>query len=154
MIFALLILILIAIYLLCKRLKNKKHFEDNSNDVKSDRLSYINYALRKNLMGNLFEFCMNPEKEITESIGAIKNLLNIKYVKDHVSDPNVECYCLGDGRTPRTAAIISAKTNWNVHSIDPELNIKNKYYIIRNTRKSDSLHFKNRINKFTRRGKS
>lgn len=91
MILAIILFILFtAIYLLYKILfKNDKTNISSvlsTYKIKSDRSSYVNYALRHNLMGNLLESCVNPERKLSESIGARanKNLLNIKYVGDRV----------------------------------------------------------------------
>ena len=37
------------------------------------------------------------------------------------SDPNINVVVVGDGRTPRTAALISVMSRWNVTSIGPNL---------------------------------
>lgn len=56
-------------------------------------------------------------KEITESAAAVhatKTVLNV-----HPGDPDVAVWCVGDGRTPRTAVLAAFTTNWRCISIDP-----------------------------------
>ena len=38
-----------------------------------------------------------------------------------MKDPTVLCIVVGDGRTPRTAALLAMRTRWSVVSIDPAL---------------------------------
>lgn len=62
-------------------------------------------------------------KEITESIGgyrAAKALVG----SNLLSSPDVTAICVGDGSTPRTAAMIAFRSNWQVISIDPQLRDK------------------------------
>ena len=60
-------------------------------------------------------------KEITESYAAFNATRNhLKFVDR--GDPNVTLVAVGDGRTPRTAALFAFKTNWKCISIDPMLN--------------------------------
>ena len=57
-------------------------------------------------------------KEISESFGAIN--ATRKYLKQYdPKDPSVTLVSVGDGRSPRTAALFAFKTKWNCISIDP-----------------------------------
>lgn len=38
--------------------------------------------------------------------------------------PDVAVACVGDGKTPRTAAMFAFRSRWRAHSIDPELEPK------------------------------
>jgi len=61
-------------------------------------------------------------KEITESFGAF-NAVRTKLKKLYdLNDPHVNLISVGDGRTPRTAALFAFKTKWNCISVDPNLN--------------------------------
>jgi len=70
-------------------------------------------------------------KEITESMAAynavrshIIDRFNIRY-----DDENIALVCVGDGSTPRTAALFAFRSNWQCFSIDPKL--RDKEYDIR-----------------------
>jgi hypothetical protein len=57
-------------------------------------------------------------KEITESMGALNAVR--KYLKQYdLNDPTITLVSVGDGRSPRTAALFAFKTKWNCISIDP-----------------------------------
>ena len=58
-------------------------------------------------------------KEITESYAAF-NCVRTK-LKYDLSDPNCAVVCVGDGRSPRTAALFAFRTGWHCISIDPML---------------------------------
>jgi hypothetical protein len=63
-------------------------------------------------------------KEITESMGAFVAIHNhITPIVDR-NDKNVDVFCVGDGHSPRTAALIASLTKWNCHSIDPQMRNK------------------------------
>lgn len=59
-------------------------------------------------------------KEITESFAmfeATKYLCNPFFW----NNPDVQCFCIGDGHKPRTAAMFAFRTAWNCFSVDPDL---------------------------------
>jgi len=58
-------------------------------------------------------------KEITESYAAF-NCARTK-IRHPFSDPTYTVVCVGDGRTPRTAALFAFRSNWRCISIDPIL---------------------------------
>lgn len=59
-------------------------------------------------------------KEMTESAAVIWALKH--RVKDFsLSDPQVTAFCVGDGATPRTGAMLAFRSKWFVFSIDPLL---------------------------------
>lgn len=65
-------------------------------------------------------------KEVTESIGAFEAIN--KYVFDlgyDRKDDSIQVLVVGDGNTPRTAALIACMTKWTVHSVDPRMKDKN-----------------------------
>ena len=66
-------------------------------------------------------------KEITESYAAF-NAVRTKFKQYELSDPNVTVVSVGDGRTPRTAALFAFRTKWNCISIDPLLDTKKISY--------------------------
>ena len=58
-------------------------------------------------------------KEVTESYGCFEAVVN-NFNYD-LKDPNVNIVCVGDGHTPRTAAMFAFRSRWATYSIDPEL---------------------------------
>jgi hypothetical protein len=82
-----------------------------------DELCYLRCApdlLALNLFPNA--------KEITESFGAFNAIRRMKKDKWKFSDPTIQCYCVGDGHVPRTAATFAFRTAWKCYSVDPKLN--------------------------------
>ena len=61
-------------------------------------------------------------KEVTESVAAFVA------IQQHIGVgrglDNVDVIVVGDGHTPRTAALIACLTKWNCHSIDPVMREK------------------------------
>jgi hypothetical protein len=60
-------------------------------------------------------------KEITESSAALNAVLTKLKFYDR-ADPNIAVISVGDGRTPRTAALFAFRTKWQCISVDPQLN--------------------------------
>ena len=59
-------------------------------------------------------------KEITESVGALRAAT--KYIPwAAVGDRDITAVCVGDGCTPRTAALVVHMTGWAAISIDPRM---------------------------------
>lgn len=59
-------------------------------------------------------------KEITESMGAYFAVQN--HLREyHPKDESVSLFAVGDGVTPRTAALFAFMTKWTCYSIDPLL---------------------------------
>ena len=59
-------------------------------------------------------------QEITESMACLEAIReHLHFVS--LSDPDVCIVVVGDGRTPRTAALMAMRTKWQVVSIDPAL---------------------------------
>lgn len=84
------------------------------------RLDYVDRLLRWDCGPTLLEMGLFPNcKEITESVAclaAIDMYLDIRF-----SDTKVLGIVVGDGSTPRTAALLAARSKWNVVSIDPAM---------------------------------
>jgi len=68
---------------------------------------------------------MPNTKEITESMACY--VAARKHLGLHLSDPTVTAIVVGDGNTPRTAAIFAYMSAWTVYSIDPRLVHKERY---------------------------
>lgn len=59
-------------------------------------------------------------KEITESF-AMYEATNHLPQGFEWNNPNVDCYVVGDGKKPRTAAMFALRTSWSCFSVDPDL---------------------------------
>lgn len=66
-------------------------------------------------------------KEITESYAAF-NAVSKKLKQYKFDDPEVTLVSVGDGRTPRTAALFAFRTKWQCVSVDPLLKVENIKY--------------------------
>ena len=98
--------------------KNKKFSKRLNNYI--DRFMGMKLAPDM-LLNKLFP----DSKEITESFGmleAVKMVCRIKDIK--LSDPSVTCLVVGDGHNPRTGALVSFSSLWQVESIDPQMRVR------------------------------
>lgn len=59
-------------------------------------------------------------KEISESFGAY-DAVRYRLQQFRLDDPGVTVVCVGDGRTPRTAATFALRSKWTCISVDPML---------------------------------
>lgn len=82
---------------------------------------YIDFALRRGLTNPLIGRAMWPTKELTESLGIFFAIRRHPEINKKRYDTTVAVYCIGDGRTPRTASLMSELSGWTIHSIDPQL---------------------------------
>jgi len=90
----------------------------------SGQRRYIDEFIRQyKIAADLLQLGIYPDaKEITESYGAFNAVK--KYLKQYdMNDPGVTLVSVGDGRSPRTAALFAFKTKWNCISIDPGLDV-------------------------------
>lgn len=62
-------------------------------------------------------------KEITESMGMFEAVWR-RMPELFPGDPGVTVVSVGDGSTPRTAAMFAYRTRWTCHSVDPAMNAK------------------------------
>lgn len=83
---------------------------------------YMNEFIKLNKSGSdMLQLGLFPDaKEITESCGAY-NAVMTKLKQYDPMDPAVTLVSVGDGTTPRTAALFAFRTKWNCVSIDPLL---------------------------------
>jgi hypothetical protein len=88
---------------------------------------YINEFIRLKCASDLLERELFPNaKEITESMAAfnaVRTMLNLSPM-----DESVSLVAVGDGVTPRTAAMFAFRTKWNCYSIDPALDTGRKWF--------------------------
>lgn len=90
--------------------------------VKRPSMRYVNEFLNLKCAPDLLAWEVYPNvKEITESFAAF-NAVRKVLKDDRLKDNSVIVYCVGDGRTPRTAACFAVRSAWTAVSIDPQLN--------------------------------
>lgn len=94
--------------------------------------NYADYAVRHKIFSQLILAKMFPNlKEVTESIGALRALQDLKL---SFNDGSINCYVLGDGSSPRTGSMLALSSSWNIFSIDPKLR-KRKYMYVNKLQK-------------------
>jgi hypothetical protein len=83
---------------------------------------YMNDFIKLNKSGSdMLHLGLFPDaKEITESYGVL-NAVQTKLKQYDLNDPEVTLVSVGDGTTPRTAALFAFRTKWQCISIDPIL---------------------------------
>lgn len=85
----------------------------------------INHFLSLSFAPRLLPFfasAINPAKEITESMGAALTVLRWqRYRGFDRGDHDVRVVVVGDGRQPRTGALLACMTGWQVVSVDPDM---------------------------------
>ena len=82
---------------------------------------YIDLICGCSCFADLLALRMFPNaKEITESMAAYEALFHKVPVFD-MGDRDVTLAVVGDGHTPRTAALFAFRSRWDCHSIDPVL---------------------------------
>jgi len=105
-------------------------------DHKSYAIKYINQYFGLKCSAEMQELRLFPNlKEIQESFSIINNVQNYCMKTDTNIDfknPNINVYVIGDGVTPRTAAVFNFLTKWKTFSIDPLMRIENDYSTIQN----------------------
>lgn len=83
---------------------------------------YVNKLFKLACFPDLIASKIFPDvKELTESMAAVDAVFT--HLRDDVdpADPNVHLVSVGDGSTPRTAALFAFMTQWTCVSIDPQL---------------------------------
>lgn len=75
-----------------------------------------------NLLLSAVSWGSDPPKEITESMSVVLAALDAaKEAGIERKDSSISCLVVGDGRSPRTGALVALLTGWEVTSIDPAL---------------------------------
>lgn len=89
---------------------------------------YIERFLGMSCAVDLLAHKMFPNaKEITESFGCFEAAVNnLNYGRQD----NVNVVCVGDGTSPRTAAMFAFRSPWQCHSIDPAMRNKGSWVSI------------------------
>lgn len=87
---------------------------------RKDSLRYLHRFLHLKCAPELIRLNIFPNvKEITESFAAYHAVVN--RLKIPAKDGDFTAIVVGDGTTPRTAALLAYMTKWNVVSIDPKM---------------------------------
>jgi len=82
---------------------------------------YINEIFGCACFPDLLERKLFPNaKELTES-QAVFNFVRNYLIRFDLKDPGISVVSVGDGSTPRTAALFAFRTAWAAYSIDPRL---------------------------------
>lgn len=99
--------------------------------IKVPTRRYMDEFIRLKCASDLLLLKVFPDaKEITESMAAYRAAIKCLFKDFNPGDPTVACYVIGDGCTPRTAALLVFRTAWTVGSIDPRLRPKEAYEAI------------------------
>lgn len=88
---------------------------------------YIEELVKTRCFAQLLSLSIFPNaKEITESMGTY-NALRTHLCDWKMNDKSIACVVVGDGTTPRTAALIAMRSAWTLYSIDPRLHHDGKH---------------------------
>lgn len=103
-------------------------FKSSSYDHRKISSRYINRYISLSCSAELQEEKMFPNvKEITESFGMLNACMMLEQWDSEITKDNttVSVFVVGDGKKPRTAALIAFLTKWNCVSIDPIMEYTN-----------------------------
>lgn len=90
--------------------------------IKRPSNRYLNEFIGLKCAPDLLAWGVYPNvKEITESAAAFEAVRTRMIPR--LSDKSISVLCVGDGRTPRTAAMFACRSAWAVWSIDPNLSM-------------------------------
>jgi hypothetical protein len=95
--------------------------------IKQKSSRYLDEFVQLRCAPDLLAYNLFPNaKEITESVAAFNAYR--KYFR-HIptNDPDVAACVVGDGSTPRTAALFAMRTAWQVWSVDPNMKEKTSW---------------------------
>jgi len=89
--------------------------------IKKPTARYIDEFLALKAAPDLIQAKLFPNaKEITESMAAF-HAVRKRWSQFPTDDPDIMLVAVGDGNTPRTAALFAYRTSWKCYSIDPRL---------------------------------
>ncbi len=92
---------------------------------------YVNRFIGMHCAADMLNWNLFPNaKEITESYGTVFNTIKHFPELDR-NDSKVRIVVVGDGHTPRTAALFACMTRWTCYSVDPELRHKTSWNAIK-----------------------
>lgn len=110
-------------------------FKQDNFDSKSVKAKYLNRFFQLNSIEELSKNKLFPNiKEITESMSFIYLFEKYLYQWDETlyKNEDVTVIVVGDGKTPRTAALINFLTPFKTISIDPEMDDSKNWSYIKN----------------------
>jgi len=85
-------------------------------------LKHVDRFLRWRCSLDLIEMGLFPDaQEITESMACLSAVESHLADITRLSDTSTTCIVVGDGSTPRTAALLAMRSKWRVLSVDPAL---------------------------------
>lgn len=85
---------------------------------------YMTEFLQLNCAAGLLESKLFPDaKELTESFGAFNAWRTYLSRDFDAEDPGITLVSVGDGCTPRTAALFAFRTRWHCIAVDPEMGL-------------------------------
>ncbi len=88
--------------------------------IKKPSLRYLDLFVKMKCAPDLLAAGLFPNaKEITESMAMLHAVK--KYIKIDLNNKTVNLVVIGDGSTPRTAALFAFMTSWICTSVDPAL---------------------------------
>lgn len=97
--------------------------------IKKPSLRYFNEFMSMRCAIDLLLLKVFPNaKEITEQMG-MKNACRVAHLDQ--ANPDLRAAVVGDGSTPRLAALLALVSKWTVYSIDPALNMEKDYRSVR-----------------------
>ena len=90
--------------------------------IKQRRTRYLDEFVGLTCAPDLLALRVFPNaKEITESMAAYHAVRSHLWRTFKPGDSSVTLVAVGDGCTPRTAALFAMRTAWTCHSVDPRL---------------------------------
>ena len=100
--------------------RSRKIVASKAEDAISSR--YMTEFLQLHCATELVESRVFPDaKEMTESFSAFNARRTQLSADFSADDPNITLVSVGDGHTPRTAALFAFRTRWNCVAVDPEM---------------------------------
>lgn len=89
--------------------------------VRRPDMRYLNEFMALKCAPDLLAWGVYPNvKEVTESFAAF-HAVRKALGEDKLKSPAIRVICVGDGRSPRTAACFAVRSAWVAYSVDPNL---------------------------------
>ena len=85
---------------------------------------HIDEFLKMKCARDIMQF-FPDSKEITEAMAVFAGIRRVREVYPTImGNPDVLCIAPGDGVSPRVGSIAAHRTKWQVHSVDPNMRIR------------------------------
>lgn len=99
--------------------------------LKKPSLTYLDEFIGLTCAPDLLALKLFPNaKEITESMAMFQAVVRTARGVD-TKDKKTKLFVIGDGSTPRTAAMFAFRTSWSCWSIDPALSMTTNHFTIK-----------------------